>query len=118
MKFKNHYNCGNSEGLGTRGTTQTVQDMSLTVGQYLQRIQGGIPFTPAGLQYPENEEDMSFRINDLTDIDNMMDVLDRGLKKIREANEAAAKAKNEQKGEPKEAKQKTADLESDEGASE
>ena len=104
MNKKTHYNTGNFPGLSRRGETQTIQDMSLTVAQHLQRLANGIPFQSNGLQYPEFEEDESFRVNDLTDLDRMYEILDEATERIERENqrmrEAAAKRTKDDAAKP------------------
>nr|QJB21652.1 MAG: hypothetical protein [Microvirus sp.] len=94
MKIQKQFNYEKSIGLKQRGTVQTIQDQSLTVAQYLLRIQGGIIPELKKLQYPDNEEDMQFRLQDLTDLDIAVQTVEQISKKVKDAEQQKKEAEN------------------------
>lgn len=85
LNYQTQFNYVESPGIPTRGKTQTIEDQSLTVSQYLQRIQGGIMPPISQMMYPEDENDIQIRVKDLTDLDNFGQQINQVRASIKEA---------------------------------
>lgn len=67
--FKNHFNYTPTFGEEINEPSVTLQGQTVSIAEMLKRIQGGIMPELSTLGYPDDENDIQMRPNDLTAID-------------------------------------------------
>lgn len=97
--YKHTYNTKPSDGQHFSKPSETIQGQSLSVSQMIQRYNAGIPILGTFMEYPEDETEFQPLHKDLTDFDEMSQIISSTQMRLDEARKAYAIAKAEKEKE-------------------